>query len=299
MFDNGYDIVTTKTRRSVLFSPNPMSNVVHVVPGKISPTHNFEELPSRTQTEFGDYKELTIVNSFGNNSLDPKYWIPDAKIANSSVPKGGLLITSIVGTIQPGFSESDYYKDFAKTAELAIKSGAKAIEINLSCPNVATEGIVCYNKDAVVAICKLVKKAVGKTPVIAKFGYFSHLQRELLADIVGSIDPYVSAISAINTLASPVLDDYGKQLLPGDGRLKAGLSGHAIKDVGLDMAWHLNNIRKIKKLNFEIISMGGVLTPEDFWEYRKAGADAVLSASGAMWNPNLAYEIKESINKKS
>src|SRR5258708_6314392 len=85
MFDNGFDIVTTKTRRSVHFAPNQMSNVVHVVPGKISPTHNFEELPSRTKTEFGDYKQLTIVNSFGNNSLDPEYWIPDAKIINNLV----------------------------------------------------------------------------------------------------------------------------------------------------------------------------------------------------------------------
>lgn len=297
MFDNGYDIVTTKTRRSVHFAPNQMSNVVHVVAGKISVDHNFEELPSRTQTEFSDYNQLTIVNSFGNNSIDPEYWIPDAKIANQNVPKGGLLITSIVGTIQPGFSEMDYYKDFAHTAELAVKSGAKAIEINLSCPNVATEGVVCYNKEAVVAICKLVKEAVGKTPVIAKFGYFSHLQNELLVDIVGSIDQYVSVVSSINTLASPVLDDFGKQLLPGEGRLKAGLSGHAIKDVGLDMTMQLNRIRKTQKLNYEIISFGGVLTPQDFWDYRKAGADAVLSASGAMWNPNLAYEIKQSINK--
>ncbi len=299
MFGNGYDIVTTKTRRSVHFAPNPMSNVVHVVPGKISKDHDFEELPSRTQAEFGDYNQLTIVNSFGNNSIDPEYWIPDAKIANKMVPRGGLLITSIVGTIQKGFSEEDYYKDFARTAELAVKSGAKAIEINLSCPNVATEGVVCYNRDAVVTICRLVKEAVGDTPVIAKLGYFSHLQRELLTEIIIKIDQYVSAVSAINTLASPVLDDYGKQLLPGEGRLKAGLSGHAIKDVGLDMTWHLNNIRKTKNLKYEIISIGGVLTPKDFWEYMEAGANAVLSAAGAMWNPNLAYEVKEFLNTKS
>lgn len=296
MFDNGYDIVTTKTRRGVHFAPNPMSNVVHVKAGKISKDHDFEELPSRTQTEFGDYSQLTIVNSFGNNSLDPKYWIPDAVKANDSVPKDGLLITSIVGTIQPGFSKNDYYQDFARTATLAKKSGAKAIEINLSCPNVASEGVVCYDKKAAVTVCKLVKEAVNGTPVIAKFGYFSHLQKELLGDIVTAINPYVSAVSAINTLASPVLDDYGKQLLPGKDRLKAGLSGQAIKDVGLDMTWHLNKIRKTQKLQYEIISMGGVLTPADFWDYRNAGADAVLSASGAMWNPNLAAEIKATIS---
>jgi hypothetical protein len=31
----------------------------------------------------------------------------------------------------------------------------------------------------------------------------------------------------------------------------------------------------------------------DFKEYRSAGADIVLSATGAMWNKNLAQEIRE------
>jgi dihydroorotate dehydrogenase (NAD+) catalytic subunit len=105
----------------------------------------------------------------------------------------------------------------------------------------------------------------------------------------------VAGISAINTLAAPIYDISGKQALPGKGRLKAGISGHAIKDIGLDMTKRLDKIRKSLDLQMAIISMGGVLNVEDFAEYRQAGADAVLSATGAMWNPNLAAEIKNSL----
>jgi dihydroorotate dehydrogenase len=49
---------------------------------------------------------------------------------------------------------------------------------------------------------------------------------------------------------------------------------------------------------YTIIGVGGVSSPEDFQEYRKAGADIVMSATGAMWNPYLAEEIKKSLNLK-
>lgn len=45
--------------------------------------------------------------------------------------------------------------------------------------------------------------------------------------------------------------------------------------------------------DFAIIGVGGVMTPEDYLEYKNAGADIVQSATGAMWNPYLAQEIKQ------
>lgn len=59
------------------------------------------------------------------------------------------------------------------------------------------------------------------------------------------------------------------------------------------MVKKLNRIRKVKKYTFEIVGVGGVMTPNDYLEYRKAGADLVQSATGSMWNPYLAYEISK------
>jgi dihydroorotate dehydrogenase len=46
---------------------------------------------------------------------------------------------------------------------------------------------------------------------------------------------------------------------------------------------------------YKIVGIGGVLSAADFHEYREAGADSVMSVTGAMWNPNLAAEIKASL----
>ena len=48
-------------------------------------------------------------------------------------------------------------KDVTNTEKI-IETGVKVIEVNLSCPNVANEGIVCYSKDAVLSICKKTKE---------------------------------------------------------------------------------------------------------------------------------------------
>ena len=60
-------------------------------------------------------------------------------------------------------------------------------------------------------------------------------------------------------------------------------------------------VKRLKKLTansqqrIAIIGVGGVTKPEDYFEFKDAGADVVMSATGAMWNPNLAQEIKQKI----
>ncbi len=110
-----------------------------------------------------------------------------------------------------------------------------------------TEGVICYDKAAVFQVCKLVKAAIGNTPLIAKICYFPKFPNDLLAEIVDAVAPFAAAISAINTFAAPVLNDHGQQAMPGYGRLKAGISGHAIKDLGLDMTRRLHELRERKE----------------------------------------------------
>jgi dihydroorotate dehydrogenase (NAD+) catalytic subunit len=298
MFDAGYDIVTSKTRRSVHYQPNNFPNVVHIIPGKIGSGQQFSELTNRTTAASSDYATLTLANSYGNNSVDPVYWLPDAKVANSLPDKGQLLITNIIGTIQPGFDTEDYYRDFAHTAKLAKDSGARVIEINLLCPHVDNRGVICYDPAAVHEICSLVRHAVGATPLIAKIGYFPQIEESLLQSVLAAAEPYVQAVSAINTFAAPIYNPDGSQAMPGKGRLKAGISGHAVKDIGIDMVRRLAAMRAHEGWDFDIVGLGGVLEAKDFHAYRRAGADIVLSATGAMWNPNLAHEIKNSLKNE-
>ncbi|HSW85021.1 MAG TPA: hypothetical protein VLF79_00190 [Candidatus Saccharimonadales bacterium] len=294
-FQKGFDVVCYKTQRSVPFPVNEFPNVVYLdVEGKLTLEKAAKPLVGHTTSD-QPLEKLTITNSFGNPSRGPDFWVKDMMQAVAAQGKGQLLIASVVGTIQDGFTQEDYYDDFAKAAEMAVGAGAPVIEVNLSCPNVASEGILCYNQEAVLKVTKKVKELIGNTPLIAKVGYFTSEQQDLLETIVDKTAPYVSAFSAINTIPAAIVDEQGKQLLPGEGRLKSGVCGAGIKWAGIDLVKRLNKLRKQKNLTYEIIGVGGVMTPADFQDYRLAGADVVQSVTAAMWNDNLAAEIKSSI----
>lgn len=294
-FERGFDVVCYKTQRSVVFKPNEFPNIVYVdLDGDLTLEKAAKPLTGHKDSDLPP-ERLSITNSFGNPSRGPDFWVEDMKKAAAAQGKGQLLIASVVGTIQDGFSEDDYHADFAATAKLAVSAGVKVIEVNLSCPNVASEGILCYGHDAVVSVCKKVKEAVGDIPIVAKIGYFSPDQQELLESIVLYTRDYLAGFSAINTIPAPVVDEQGDQILPGEGRLKAGICGAGIRWAGLEMVGRLKDLREKHGLSFEIIGIGGVATPADFKAYLGAGADVVQSVTAAMWNPDLAAQIKRSL----
>lgn len=294
-FQRGFDVVTYKTQRSVPFAANQFPNVVYIdIKGDLTLDKAAQPLHGSTSTD-QPLDQLTITNSFGNPSRGPEFWVEDMKKAVAAQGKGQLLIASVVGTIQPGFNDEQYFDDFAQAAKLAVAAGAPIIEINMSCPNVASEGVLCYSHDSVVDVSRKVKAAVGDTPVIAKVGYFAPEQQDLLERIVLDTTDYLDAFVAINTIPAAVVDDDGQQLLPGEGRLRSGICGASIKWGGLDMVKRLAALRQKHNLKFEIIGVGGVMTPADFHDYIKAGADVVQSVTAAMWNDQLAAEIKASL----
>lgn len=296
-FRLGYDVVVYKTQRSGAFPCNQFPNVL---PVQIDGDLTLEKMQG-TITVAPDYpsdlSKLSITNSFGVPSPDPSVWTADLPKALAGAGKGQLLIMSVVGTIKEGFGPDQYYDDFAAAALLAKTAGAAVVEVNLSCPNVASEGVICYSKDAVYEICKRTRAAIGDTPLIIKIGYFSAEQQPLLEEIIERVSSFVSAISAINTLAAAIVDENGEQALPGKGRMKSGVCGAGIKWAGLDMVARLDTLRKAKGYTYEIIGVGGVMTPADFAAYRAAGADVVQAVTAPMWNPRLAAEIKQSIAK--
>lgn len=296
-FERGFDVVCYKTQRSVPFQVNPFPNVVYVdIDGYLTPDKAAKPLTGHPSSD-KPLEEISITNSFGNPSRGPDFWVEDMKQAVAAQGKGQLLIASVVGTIQDGFSQDDYYEDFAAAAALAVKAGAPVVEINLSCPNVASEGIVCYTYEAVISIAQKTKARVGDTPVIAKIGYFAPDQQELLEKIVLDTRDYIDAFSAINTIQAAVVNEQGEQMLPGEGRLRAGICGRGIKWAGIDMVKRLDALRKKHGLDYEIIGVGGVMEPADFQEYRAAGADVVQSVTAAMWNDQLAAQIKATLEK--
>lgn len=290
-FELGFDVIHYKTQRSVVFSANKYPNVLFVdINGNLTLDKAKKPLVGSSKTS-RNKENFSITNSFGNPSKGPEFWQDDMKRALKHEREGQILVASVVGTIQKRFSDNDYYNDFAYSAKLAKETGVKVIEVNLSCPNVANEGILCFDVDACYQIAKRTKEAIGNTPLLVKVGYYSKDQDEILRNIVKKISPFTSGIAVINTIPAPVVDKKGNQALPGPNRLKSGICGASIKWAGLDMVKKLADLREKLHANYEIVGVGGVMTPRDYFEYKSAGADLVQSATGAMWNPYLAYEI--------
>jgi dihydroorotate dehydrogenase (NAD+) catalytic subunit len=294
-FQLGYDVVVYKTQRSDNFPCNQFPNIL---PLELDGDLSLERLqqPLVALKEFpDDISRMSITNSFGVPSRAPSVWVDDFKQALSGVRKGQLLIMAVMGTIREGMSPDNYYDDFAVAAAFAKDTGAQIIEINLSCPNVATEGIICYSHEATVEICKRAKAAIGEIPLLVKVGYYSHQQQAVLEAIVRDISPYVAGISAINTLQGTIVNENGEQALPGKGRLKSGVCGACIRWAGLDMVKRLDDLRKENGYTYQIIGVGGVMTSDDFHAYRAAGADVVQAVTAPMWHPKLAEEVKASL----
>lgn len=292
-FNRGFDVITFKTQRSTVFPVNPFPNIIPIdVDGPVS-LERIKQGLTLAKAWGEDSKRYSITNSFGNPSRGPAYWLPKLKKAAASTHPGQILIASVTGTIQKGFSDDDYFNDFATAARIANKAPVSGIEIDTSCANVASEGIVCYKQQSVAKIIPLVKNAIGNTPLLVKIAYFSSEQQKLLEEIITDIAPYISGVSAINAISTAIRKKDGTPALPGEGRLMSGLSGVAIKWAGLDMVRRLDKLREDKGYTYEIFGMGGVMTPADYKEYREAGADCVQSVAGVIWNPNLAAEIKQ------
>jgi len=289
-FEKGFDICVYKTVRADAFPCHPYPNVVLVnAPVNLYPE---ETLRIKTlSTAPKSIKELNITNSFGVPSRKPEIWQEDVKRAISFEGVGQVLVLSFMGTVHEGQTPKEFVKDFARAAKLANETGAKILEANLSCPNIGNEGLVCYNIEATREVIKAVRKEIGDTPLILKVG---HYQNKSELHVIGEIaEKYGQAISAINTLQTEVIDKKGNQALPGKNRLKSGICGASIKWAGLETTHFLSNLKKQNKFKFKVIGLGGVMDYHDYEDYKKAGADAVMSATGAMWNPYLAQEIRE------
>lgn len=285
----GYDISTYKTVRANEFPSHSFPNVLPVNPPEKDLHPDKTPRLIAVNSFSSDPTKFSITNSFGVPSKIPSVWQEDVQKALSYVKDGQLMILSFMGTVREGQTQEEFIDDFATAAELSAKTGAKVLEANLSCPNIGNEGLVCYNLEATEKVCKAIRAKIGNLPLILKVGYYKN--EEDIYKLTKIANKYAQAIAAINTLQVEVVDKNGNQALPGKNRLRSGICGASIKWAGLEMTKKLHKIRKEKRYHFSIVGIGGVMTPYDYFEYRKVGADLVQSATGAMWNPYLAYEI--------
>lgn len=284
--DKGFDIVTLKNVRTDVFPLNPYPQVrpvnidgdLDVSPGvKIQVADQYAE-------------RLAVANSFGIPSVAPSEWQPYLRESYKLPGKGQALLVSFQG-IARGRGRDDFVQDHVRGIELIKQTGDPIVEINLACPNEGEKVLACFDIDISTRIVTAVREANPDLKFLIKIAYFA--DHEQLKGLVKNIGGLVDGITAINTIPMPTIDQAGREVFP--GREKAGISGAPIKWAALEMTKLLRQFREEFGFKYKIVSIGGVLSAQDFHEYRDAGADIVMSVTGAIWNPNLAAEIKASL----
>lgn len=205
-------------------------------------------------------------------------------VINEKLPYLNQFDVPIIANVA-GFSEEEYVE---VCKEISKVQNVKAIELNISCPNVKHGGIA-FGTDAEVAyqLVKAVKK-VSKVPIYVKLS-------PNVTDIV-KIAKAVEAAGAdgltmINTLIGMRLDL--KTRKPILANKTGGLSGPAIKPIAIRMIYEVS-----RAVNIPIIGMGGVMCVDDVIEMIMAGASAVAIGTANFIDPLICPTIIDDLEKR-
>lgn len=176
--------------------------------------------------------------------------------------------------------------DYVQVAEkISRVASVKALELNISCPNVREGGIQFGTDPEVAAALTRDVKKVSTVPVYVKLS-------PNVTDIVRMARAVEEAgadgLSMINTLLGMRIDY--RQRGPVLANEKGGLSGPAIKPVALRMIYDV-----AQAVSIPIIGMGGIQTAEDVIEFYLAGASAVGVGTANFVDPMTCPNIIEAL----
>ena len=177
-------------------------------------------------------------------------------------------------------------EDYVYVADKISKSpNVKALELNISCPNVKHGGIQ-FGTDPNVARNLTEKvKAVSSVPIYVKL---SPNVTDIVAMAKAVEASGADGLTMINTLVGIVLDrKTGKPII---ANTTGGLSGPAIKPVAIRMVYQV-----AQAVNIPIIGMGGVMDEWDVIDFISAGASAVAVGTANFTDPFVCPKIIDNL----
>lgn len=181
------------------------------------------------------------------------------------------------------------FEDYVETAKIAQQAEIKAIEINVSCPNVK-EGCLEFgtSPETLAKLTNAIRKEFKGFLIIKLTPNVSDIESLALAAQNSGAD----CISAINTLKGLGVKI---EILP-NGEIKktnvqGGLSGRCIKPVALSMVKRIKSVVKIP-----VIGIGGISNTDDVLEFFSVGADAVQIGTENFTNPMVTENIIKDLN---
>ena len=194
---------------------------------------------------------------------------------------GATAVVSIAGNDAEEFAEL--------AGRLVAEPGVGAIEVNISCPNVANRGLVfaCDPVSSAGVVRGVVDVVAGRVPVLAKL---SPDVTDIVAIARAVLDQGADGLAMVNTTLGMVIDtDTMRPVLAG---LTGGLSGPAIRPVAVRCVWQVHAAMRLGLLPPKpIVGIGGILTGLDALQFVLAGASAVQVGTTTFHDPSAPLRV--------
>lgn len=178
-------------------------------------------------------------------------------------------------------------EDFAELArEVGEQPGVAAIELNISCPNVAHGLDFAVDPRQAEAVVRAARRATC-VPLLAKLSpNVNDISLIARAVEAGGAD----AVCAVNTFVGMAIDIHTRRPRLSNGT--GGLSGPAIKPLALRAVY-----RCAQAVAIPVVGIGGIVTGEDAIEFLLAGARAVQVGTATFVQPGAAVGVIEGIKQ--
>ncbi|MCD6361459.1 MAG: dihydroorotate dehydrogenase [Armatimonadetes bacterium] len=177
-------------------------------------------------------------------------------------------------------------EEFTHLAErLSAAEGVSAIEVNISCPNVAREGMFFGTSPSLTGELVAAVTGASSVPVIVKL---SPNVTDIVEMARAAADAGAHALSLINTLLGMSIDVHTRR--PHLGNITGGLSGPAIRPVAVRMVHQV-----ARAVDLPIVGMGGIMTADDALEFILAGATAVAVGTANFVDPSAPLAVTEGL----
>ena len=182
-------------------------------------------------------------------------------------------------------------EEFGRLAARVRRAGDSvvALEVNISCPNVANRGLVfaCQAHSAAEVISVVRRNVGGAFPIFAKL---SPDVTDIVEIAKACVDAGATGLSLINTLLGMVINT--ETLKPALAGITGGLSGPAIRPVAVRAVWQIH--AALPKI--PLIGMGGILTGDDAFQFILAGASAVAIGTANFHDPSALVRIQNELS---
>ena len=193
------------------------------------------------------------------------------------VPRFAGRPCAVIGSVA-GFSVDDYayvVERLAKCPEI------DALELNISCPNVASEGeTFACDPHLTQSVVRAARATTDKTLIVK----LSPNVTDIAGIARAAQDAGADALAVVNTVRGMAIDI--ERWKPRLGNVTGGLSGPAIRPIAVLAVYEV-----AKAVTIPIIGQGGIESVADALEFFLAGARAISIGTANFTDPRIPVRI--------